>query len=73
MPRELEPWGGELQMPGWLRRLLRRSDTPGDTPERMHEARRAQAPDVSVAENVNRAVLGGFSELQPPNRSRGRR
>jgi hypothetical protein len=72
MPRDLEPWGGELQMPGWLRRLLRRSDGPGDSPERMREPR-PQAPDVSVAENVNRAVLGGFAELHPRKKSRGRR
>ena len=73
MPRELEPWGGELRMPGWLRRLLRRSEGPGDSPERAREPRRPQAPDVSVAENVNRAVLGGFSELQPRRGTRGRR
>jgi hypothetical protein len=73
MRRELEPWGGELQMPGWLRRLLRRPEGPGDSPERTHEARRPEVPDVSVAENVDRAVFGGFSEGHPGNRSRGRR
>ena len=73
MPRELEPWGGELQMPGWLRRLLRRPEGPGDSPERAREPRRPQVPDVSVAENVDRAVFGGFSEGHPGNRSRGRR
>jgi hypothetical protein len=24
--RQLEPWGGEVHMPRWLRRMLRRSD-----------------------------------------------
>ncbi len=70
MSRELEPWGGELRLPGWVRRLLRRSAGPGDTPERMHEGRKARAPDVSVAENVDRAVFGGFSEGHPGNKRR---
>ena len=73
MSRELEPWGGELRLPGWLRRLLRRSAGPGDTPERMHEGRQPRTPDVSVAENVDRAVFGGFSEGHPGNRPRGER
>jgi hypothetical protein len=71
MPRDLEPWGGELHLPGWLRRLLKRPAGPGDSPERMHEARRPQEPDVSVAENVDRAVFGGFSEGHPGNKPRG--
>ena len=39
MSRDLEPWGGEVRMPGWLRRLLHRADAD-DTPERAHERRR---------------------------------
>jgi hypothetical protein len=70
MPRDLEPWGGELRMPGWLRRLLKRPAAPGDSPERMHEARRPSAADVSVSENVDRAIFGGFSEGHPGNRPR---
>ena len=73
MPRELEPWGGELRPPDWLRRMLRRSAGPGDSPERIHEARQPQAPAVSVAEAIDRAVFGGFSESHPGNRPRGRR
>ena len=38
MSRDLEPWGGEVRMPGWLRRLLHRADAD-DTPERAHERR----------------------------------
>jgi len=73
MPRELEPWGGDLRLPGWLRRLLKQPAPPGDSPERVHEARQPRTPDVSVAENVDRAVFGGFSEGHPGNRSRARR
>ena len=58
MPRELEPWGGDLRLPGWLRRLLKRPAAPSDSPERVHEARQPRTPDVSVAENVDRAVFG---------------
>ena len=72
MPRELEPWGGEVHLPRWLRRLLRRPEDPGPSPERMREPRRPAQPDVSVAENVDRAIFGGFSEGHPGNR-RGRR
>jgi hypothetical protein len=73
MPRELEPWGGEVHLPRWLRRLLRRSDDPGPSPERMREGRKQAPPDVSVAENVDRAIFGGFSEGHPGNRGRDRR
>ena len=70
MSRELEPWGGELRLPGWVRRLLRRSAGPGDSPERTHEGRQPRTPDVSVAENADRAVFGGFSEGHPGNKRR---
>jgi hypothetical protein len=77
MTRQLEPWGGDLRVPRWLKRLARRAD-PGDTPERAREARRAalhpEYPTVSVAENADRAVFGPFSEGHPGNREppRGR-
>ena len=32
MTRELEPWGGDVRLPRWLRRLLRRPEDVGDTP-----------------------------------------
>ncbi|HWT25381.1 MAG TPA: hypothetical protein VN213_17895 [Solirubrobacteraceae bacterium] len=76
--RRLEPWGGEVKVPRWLRRLLRRPDGPGDSPQRAHEARREALhppePDVTVAENVDRAIFGGFGEGHPGNRDapRGR-
>lgn len=72
MTRELEPWGGEIRMPRWLRALLRRSD-PGDTPERVHERRRPDYPDVSVAENADRAIFGAWSDGHPGNKRRERR
>jgi hypothetical protein len=77
MARQLEPWGGEVKVPRILKRLLRRKDTE-DSPERADEARRtahrAQGPEVSVLENADRAVFGGFSEGHPGNRDapRGR-
>ena len=75
--RELEPWGGEVRVPRWLRRLMGGAG-PGDTPERAREAaREALHPalsDVSVAENADRAIFGAFSEGHPGNREpdRGR-
>ena len=54
-----------------LRAMLRREGRLA--PERAREPRRPQAPDVSVAETVDRAVLGGFAELQPRRGTRGRR
>jgi hypothetical protein len=39
----------------------------------MHERHKPQDPGVSVAENVDRAIFGGFSEGHPGNRPRRRR
>jgi len=39
MSGELRPWGGDVWVPQWLRRLFRRADA-GDTPERMAESGR---------------------------------
>jgi hypothetical protein len=66
--RELEPWGGEVKMPRLIRWMLRRPEDPGDTPERAHEARQPHYPDVSTAENVDRATFGAWSEGHPGNR-----
>ena len=75
MSGELRPWGGDVWVPQWLRRLFRRADA-GDTPERMAESgrqsRHAEYPDVSVAENADRAIFGGWSEGHPGNRDRPR-
>ncbi len=67
MPRELQSWGGEVRLSGWVRRLLRRP-APSDTPERMHESRQPQDPGVSVAENADRAIFGAWSEGHPGNK-----
>ena len=66
--RELQPWGGEVKMPGFIRRMLRKPRDPGDTPERLHEARQPHYPDVSVVENADRAIFGAWSEGHPGNR-----
>jgi hypothetical protein len=60
--RAHEAWGGEVRMPHWLRRLLRRPESPGDTPEAAHEARKPQ-PGPSAAQNADRAAVGALSEL----------
>src|SRR4051794_39849620 len=39
MPRELQSRGGDVQLPRWIRRLLRRPIDPGPSAERIHEAR----------------------------------
>ena len=70
MPRELEPWGGEVKMPRWLARLLHRpTATPSDSPERAHERHKPQYPDRTVLENVDRAMFGAFTQ---PDTSRRR-
>jgi hypothetical protein len=73
MPREPQPWGGEVQLPRWIRRLLKRPIDPGPSAESMHEARQPQQPEVSVQENADRAIFGGFSEGHPGNRPPSRR
>jgi hypothetical protein len=40
--REPQAWGGEVRLPGWLRRLLRQAPAAGDTAEAAHEVRKAQ-------------------------------
>jgi hypothetical protein len=60
--RNQEAWGGEVRMPRWLRRMLRRPEALGDTPEAAHEKRKA-VPGRSVVENADRAAVGVLSEL----------
>jgi hypothetical protein len=62
MNDQLQPWGGDVRMPRWLRRLLRRPDPPDDTPEARHEARKRQA-SADVAANADRAAVGALSSL----------
>ena len=60
--RQLEPWGGEVHMPGWMRKLLRRRDPAHDTPEARHEKRKEQ-PGASVLENADRAGAGPMTQM----------
>lgn len=69
MSRELEPWGGEVGLPRWVRWLLRRPKST-DTPERAHEARQPHNPEMSVLENADRAIFGAWSEGHPGNKRR---
>ena len=67
--RQQEAWGGEVQLPRWLRRLLRRPEPVGPTPEAAHEARKARA-ERSVLENANRAELGPLVDLYREGRTK---
>lgn len=61
-----EPWGGEVQLPRVLRRLLRRSDPAGDTPERAHEARQTSAEDFRRLDRFRASGMGGFHPSELP-------
>jgi hypothetical protein len=67
MPQEPQAWGGEVHVPGWLRRLLRRpSPGPTDTPEAAHQARKAhKAGDQAAFEHMQAtgSVEAHHSEL----------
>jgi hypothetical protein len=69
--REQEAWGGEVHLPRWLRRLLRRPEPPGPTPQAVHEARRPQT-GPSVLENASRASVGAMADLYREGRSKRR-
>ena len=69
--REQEAWGGEVRMPRWLRRMLRRPEALGHTTEAAHEKRKAE-PGRSVAENADRAAVGVLSELYREGRRKRR-
>jgi hypothetical protein len=69
--RQQEAWGGEVRMPGWLRRMLRRPEALGDTPEGAHEKRKPQ-PGPSVGQNADRAAVGVMSELYHEGRTERR-
>ena len=72
MARELEPWGGDVRLPRWLRRLMRRPEDSGDTPERAHERHKGQQPEKSVAGAADRAAVGILSDLYREGRSKRR-
>jgi hypothetical protein len=57
MAREQEQWGGEVRLPAWLRRVLRRPDPEEPTPEAAHEARKARST-ATVGQNADRASVG---------------
>jgi hypothetical protein len=79
MARELEPWGGEVRLPGWMRRLLRRPDPAAPTAEAAEEARQAAHearkahPTVSVGKNADRAAFGPLTEMYHEGRKKPRR
>lgn len=68
MTRELEPWGGEVRMPRWMRRLLHRPEPPGDSWEGANEKRHPEQDFTTPLENVDRAIFGGWSEGHPGNK-----
>ena len=69
--RQQEAWGGEVKVPRWLRRILRRPEPPEPTPEAAHEARKPQG-GPSVLENANRAELGPLVDLYREGRTKRR-
>jgi hypothetical protein len=69
--RQQEAWGGEVHAPRWLRRVLRRPDPPGPTPEAAHEARKPQS-GPSVLENANKASVGAMVDLYREGRPKRR-
>ena len=71
--RELDAWGGEVRMPRVLRRLLRRPDPPGDTPEAAHEARKPAAGGPSVLANADKAAMGALTAIYAEGRAARRR
>jgi hypothetical protein len=65
-----EPWGGEVGLPRWLRRLLRRPPVVDDTPERRHERHKPEEPTVTVGQNADRAGFGSLTELYHEGRKK---
>ena len=69
--RQHEEWGGEVRMPRWMRRVLRRPEPPDDTPEAAHEARKGP-PSRSVAQTANKAAIGPLAEIYHEGRRKRR-
>ena len=55
MGQEPQAWGGEVRLPGWLRRILRRSPEGTETPEAAHEARQTQGSDYAALDHMRAA------------------
>ena len=72
MARKPEQWGGDVHLPGSLRRLLRRPAPPEDSPERTGE-RPPPGPTVSVGQNADRAVAGPLTEMYHEGRKQRRK
>lgn len=68
---QLEPWGGDLRMPRWLRRALRQPEPSADTREAAHEKRQPK-PGPSVLQNADRAAVGALTELYVEGRRKRR-
>jgi hypothetical protein len=62
MPGEPQTWGGEVRLPGWLRRLLRRPAEAPDTAEAAHEARQSQRSEYA---RLDRMRAAGTLEPHP--------
>lgn len=69
--RELEPWGGEVHVPRWVRKLFRRPESAADTPEKGAEWQ-APAYARSPGDNINHAAAGPLIDLYREDRSKGR-
>jgi hypothetical protein len=74
MGQEPQPWGGDVRLPGWLRRILRRPPEAEDTAEAAHEARQSKRDDYARLEHMRAAgtLAPHHSEL-PGGESRSRR
>jgi len=55
MPGEPQAWGGDVRLPGWLRRLLRRPPEAANTPEAAHERRQPQRSEYARLEHMRAA------------------
>ena len=65
--RRDEAWGGEVRMPAWVRRLLRRpASAATDTPERAHEARQTSQADVERLHRMRAAGTVGAHHTDLP-------
>ena len=69
--RQQEAWGGEVRMPRWLRRMLRRPVPLEDTPEGAHEARKPQS-GPSVRQGAGRGGGDLMSNLYHEGRAERR-
>ena len=71
MPREPEEWGGEVHMPRWMRRVLKRPADPEDTPEKRGEPRRPERV-LTPGERAHNSAQINFNEDPSEERRRDR-